>query len=250
MVRSRLKSKALKNTLLRWHRRAGVSAAFFVLLLAITGILLNHSNSLHFDRQSISSPFILKLYGITPPPIVAYKLGTGSAEQIGHKVSLNGKPISDCDGTLVGAVKLAELSLLACTKALLLITPKGELVEQITPLQGLPTPITGLGLCQHDACLITPSKNFVANVDALEFTPTQQVVKTELPVNPNPKLRQTLVSHYTGGGITWARLIQDLHAGRFLGGLGPWLMDAIALLFILLAVSGVYLWWRGGRRHK
>ena len=47
-------------------------------------------------------------------------------------------------------------------------------------------------------------------------------------------------------GLPLERVLLDLHSGRIFGEAGVWLVDAAALLFLLLAGSGLWLW---GRRH-
>jgi uncharacterized iron-regulated membrane protein len=55
-----------------------------------------------------------------------------------------------------------------------------------------------------------------------------------------------LRSAWRGTGLSLERVLLDLHSGRILGEAGVWLVDAAALLFLLLAGSGVWLW---GRRR-
>ena len=44
--------------------------------------------------------------------------------------------------------------------------------------------------------------------------------------------------------ISWERLLLDIHSGRVLGSLGVVLVDLMALLFMLMAASGVWIWSR------
>jgi uncharacterized iron-regulated membrane protein len=48
----------------RWHRRIGVVATLFIILLSITGILLNHNAQLSLHKVNIESPWLLELYNI------------------------------------------------------------------------------------------------------------------------------------------------------------------------------------------
>ena len=49
---------------------------------------------------------------------------------------------------------------------------------------------------------------------------------------------------YRGSGVPLHRIVADLHSGRFMGPVGPYVMDAAALTLILLAGSGFILWRR------
>jgi uncharacterized iron-regulated membrane protein len=49
---------------------------------------------------------------------------------------------------------------------------------------------------------------------------------------------------YRGIGLSAERVMLDLHSGRILGRAGVYLVDAAAIVFLLLAVSGTWLWAR------
>ena len=50
-----------------------------------------------------------------------------------------------------------------------------------------------------------------------------------------------------GGAITWERLILDLHAGRWPGFSSTWFLDFVAGLLIVLAISGIGIYFRPHR---
>lgn len=47
----------------RWHRRIAIVAAFFVIILAVTGIILNHNIALGINKDFITSEWLLDWYG-------------------------------------------------------------------------------------------------------------------------------------------------------------------------------------------
>ena len=53
-----------KRTLLAWHRWMGIASAAFLVVLSLTGLVLNHSEFLRLDQIHIRSGLILKRYGI------------------------------------------------------------------------------------------------------------------------------------------------------------------------------------------
>ena len=57
-------------------------------------------------------------------------------------------------------------------------------------------------------------------------------------------LEESLQAAYRGAGLPVERVLLDLHSGRILGRAGIYLVDAAAVLFLLLAMSGVWLWTR------
>lgn len=234
----------------RWHRRLGITSAVFVVLLSISGVLLNHSHHLHLDTRPVHSTWLLGLYGIETPPLLAFPLGTGSVAQMGHQLFINGEAFSECDGALLGAAELTDFSVIACEQELLLVTAAGELVERLTQLHGLPVPLVAAGACGLDLCVQTPEGTFRADAMLSGFSPEQVALSLPAAIDPGETVSGKVLAAYIGEDLTWARVVQDIHAGRFLGALGPWLMDLIALLFVALAGSGAYLWWRNAKRGK
>jgi uncharacterized iron-regulated membrane protein len=61
---------------------------------------------------------------------------------------------------------------------------------------------------------------------------------------PAPQLRAALAQAWRGTGLSLERVLLDIHSGRILGAWGIWLVDAAAVLFLVLAASGVWLWSR------
>ena len=90
----------IKRTLMfRLHWRIGVTAAFFLLWLAITGILLNHSRGLGLHHVFLDNPLILSAYNMN---VTEELRGRGiSLEKFildlhtGSLFGLSGKIISD-----------------------------------------------------------------------------------------------------------------------------------------------------------
>jgi hypothetical protein len=46
------------------HRSLGALIAIFVIILAATGILLNHSSQLKLDEEYLTWPWLLEHYGV------------------------------------------------------------------------------------------------------------------------------------------------------------------------------------------
>jgi len=58
------KKKSLRRTFYVWHYTIGLFASVFLLLLAITGILMNHSRSLGLEQVDMSFAWLLSWYGM------------------------------------------------------------------------------------------------------------------------------------------------------------------------------------------
>ena len=81
--KDRIISKVLRP-LYRWHRRIGMIAVLFVVVLSITGILLNHNAQLDLNKTKVTSSWLLALYGMDDQPMseFGYPAETLTADRI------------------------------------------------------------------------------------------------------------------------------------------------------------------------
>jgi len=56
--------------------------------------------------------------------------------------------------------------------------------------------------------------------------------------------RQRIYEHSRGKGLSWERVMLDLHSGRLFGTAGVWVVDVAAVLLLFLALSGFVLWYQ------
>lgn len=230
-----------------WHRYMGVSAALFTLLIAVTGILLNHTEDFQFDSQYVESGWVLDWYGIeAPQDLSSFPCGKRHITLMGEHLYLNRKEIDGNYQQLVGAVCQNELIIVAVSQSILLLTRRGELIEQLKGKDGVPAGILAIGSdtaghvvvrSSHD--MYQPDTDFIqwkrweGNPDTVTWVTTNEldaVVKTSLQ------------QHYRTEVLPVERVILDLHSGRFFGKPGPWLFDAAAVLLILLSLTGTWIW--------
>lgn len=235
-----------RSALFRWHLYSGMVAALLVILLSVSGVLLNHGHALGLDRHHVSSDWIIRAYGLPAPPVAAFRLGDTTLVQAGERLQLDGRPWPAVDAALVGAVALDELYLLATPRWLYLYTTRGERVERVPPPE-LGGAIEALGLTGAGAPVVRgPAASRVGDawLSGWSALPGSAAVEWSHAVAPPPALRAQAVRAYHARSITYERLLLDLHSGRFMGSVGPWLMDGVALLLILQVVSGIWLWGR------
>ena len=58
--------KQKRFTAFLWHRRVGLFALVLVVILAVTGILLNHTERFKLDETYVNNSWLLSWYGIEP----------------------------------------------------------------------------------------------------------------------------------------------------------------------------------------
>ncbi len=241
-----------------WHGRMGVLAAAFVLLLAVTGLCLNHVSSWGLDTQALRSPTLLSLYGMAETgEVVSYPLDETYISESNGQLFHQAKEIGRCEGSLVGALasssKTAPPIIVACGQELLLFSSTFQLIEKIGVAFGLPVAVQRIGLVDN-ALLVDSSRGlFFADLNTLSWTAVEKgdisLSSQWSETTPTPEiLSQELSESIDRENITYERLLLDIHSGRIFGEWGIYLMDAMALLFMVLAISGLVLWSNGRKR--
>jgi len=251
------KSRArLLRSLYIWHRYIGLTAALFVVLLSVTGIALNHTEALDLDARHVQSDVLLDWYGIhAPEAISSYRAGTHIISQVGEHIFWNTRRVPLVEGPLAGAIAYAGLVVVALEDSLLLFTRDGELIEELGPATGTPAGIQAIGSDDAGRLLVrTGHGDYRTDENLLEWTAAPgSTINWAAAEAPAPELTQALRKAWRGSGLPLERVLLDLHSGRILGTAGVWLVDAAALLFLLLAGSGVWLWGRrraSSREHR
>jgi uncharacterized iron-regulated membrane protein len=239
----------LLRSLYIWHRYIGLTTALFVVILSITGLALNHTEALQLDARHVQSDALLDWYGIhAPDTLVSYRTGAHAISQLGNHIYLDRQLVPTAEGKLAGALEYAGLVITGLDSGLLLFTRDGELIEQLGTGAGVPAGIQAIGIDQDRKLVIkTAQGDYRTDENFIEWTAAAASNPSWVSATPpEPELARALRNAWRGSGLSLERVLLDLHSGRILGEAGVWLVDAAALLFLLLAGSGLWLW---GRRH-
>lgn len=245
-----------RNRLLRvlhqWHRRIGVAAALLVLLLAFTGIALSHAVGLRLNERMLDASWLLALYRSEPVSAPRAMHSTaGWLVWIDNHLYLNGKPVADHLAAPLGVAENGDIIVIASHEQLLLLTVHGELLERLDR-SSLPGPIDAIGTDRQNRITVRSEGRALTSADLLQWQPARADTVRWARIDtapPQASLTMALAA-FRGKGVSAARVIADLHSGRFLGPVGPWLMDAGAIALILLAGSGLWMWWKQRPRHR
>jgi len=241
----------LVGLLWRWHRRLGLAAALFALLLAVTGVLLNHTPGLGLDHSFVEADWLHRAYGDRSGGLPAYRLGEQWLFRTADgRVYLDATEVAPCRGALVGATAAGPLLAAACAEELLLLTGEGVLVESLAAATGLPNPVTAIGELEGRVLVQVDGEWRVADLEAVEFeerAPAGAIIRQLAPGSLPDPLRRAIPG--AGDWLTWERLLLDLHSGRLFGRAGVLLVDAAGVLLGCLALSGVAMWFLHRRRR-
>jgi hypothetical protein len=238
--------------LLLLHRYTGLTAAFFAILLSVTGILLNHTQELALNKNYASASWLMQMYGIKTPE-VSQVYTVKINEKMHWIMAFDGNAYLDqhalsCKAPLVGAFYANEMLLIANATQLCLFTAKGEMIDVL--LLENEQPIKRIGQQQsYDKAFIIDSSAglFIVNDEYTALLPADtalsitDTVWSKSSVAPDA-VTALLLKQHKGEGLPWERVVLDLHSGRIVGLAGVYFMDFIALLLIFLSLSGVTLW--------
>ena len=241
--------KKRKPKLHIYHRYLGLAVALFVIILSITGMLLNHTEGLRLDQRSVSQRWLLDVYGISAPkPSAAWQAGGQWVSQFGERLYLDQTVLPQLrQQSLKGALAFQNMIVIATKQALALYTPAAELIDTL-PAEG----VQAIGLDKHQTVIIqTRAGQYSLDNAFTQLKPLAASQKHSVFVKP-ASLPESLLNEisqgYIADGLPLERVILDLHSGRLVGKMGVYLMDSAALMMILLTVSGVIVWIRRTRR--
>ena len=231
----------------RWHRRIGIVTALFVILLVLTGLMLNHTDFLQLDSRYVQNQLLLDAYDISPDEQpVGFRAGDRWISQVGERIYLGDVHVSGNVNRLVGAVLNGQDIVIAFDGQLIILNEKGDQVERLTGAEGVPAGMRTIGLSPDRQIVIRGSHgDYQVDLETLDWHEEKELeaswsVEEKIP----DSLLARLLADYRGKGLPYERVVLDLHSGRFLGGYGIYIIDLAALLFLVLAVTGVWMWFR------
>jgi hypothetical protein len=253
--RPQAKSSArLRIWLRRGHRWIGVVLVFFVLLLAVSGIALNHASDWGLDRRHLDWPWLLDAYGIqAPAPTASFADGGLRATLLGERLFLGHEEIAQDITGLAGIATLEPLVLVGAHDTLYVLTMAGELVEAIDTAAAMPGPVDRVGRHGQRAVVESGGKLYRSDPDITRFEQWSAGQRDDLrwsrETQPEASDLEVLQTIYRGRGLTVERVLADLHSGRIFAAAGTLIMDSVAFFMIVLSLSGFVLWIQHSRRE-
>lgn len=242
-----MKSGALSRAVRAVHRRLGITSAIFVIILSLTGAILHHSAALGIDGRFISSGFLQKLYGIeAPEPRVYFSIEGHGLTYIDDAIYFDQERLPGRFTEPRGGVAFDQGLAVATASTIILLTRQGVLIEVITAEFGVPSNIQKIGTGPDSSIYLQTGNGVLeANLDALRFSTAEFSsgdINWSAPVDIDKTQAAAIKQDYVRTLINWERLVLDIHSGRVLGTFGVIVVDLMALIFIVMAVSGVWIW--------
>jgi uncharacterized iron-regulated membrane protein len=133
-----------------------------------------------------------------------------------------------------------------------LLSAAGKVLEILGGAQGVPAGMRQIGVMDDKLVVRASHGDYLADKELLYWDESEKVGDRHVPVvadwakasAPPEVLYAKLVETYRGKGLTLERVLLDLHSGRIAGRAGVITVDFVAILMILLAVSGIWMWIR------
>jgi PepSY-associated TM region len=241
---ARRKRRTIGAFLHRLHRWMGVTVSLFVILLVLTGVALNHTAELGLARLSVQVPWFSAWYGLRGGvPATGYTASGHWLIAGENGAMLNGKPTAFKLRAPIGMAATLDFVAIASSDELILVDTQGRLVDRVAAAQLPAGPITRIGAARNRIVLQGATKH--SSADGLTWTPFNEEPEWSAP--QHLPLQQQAYAKHLAPALPFERIMQDVHSGRILGRYGPYLMDAVGLLFLLLAGSGLWMFFRHRR---
>jgi len=235
--------------LLNLHKYIGIVSVVVIIMLVITGILLNHTQSLSLDQQNTSNKALNNWYGIKIPQAKkGFKNKNTWFSVVSQTLYINQNKVNHVKLESLKAVEKLPFGWLVVGKhKLVLLTDQAELIDIIKldiEVVSTYSQRQNLILKLKDGVfyqLATPYENLTKIEYSAEDKET--LLLSELPT----KIKNEINQHLNQGGLTLERVILDIHSGRFFGKFGVYIIDFFSLLFLILSLTGflIYL-----KQHK
>jgi uncharacterized iron-regulated membrane protein len=217
-----------RKSVARWHRRFAVFVSIWLILLAGSGLLINHANDWGLDSKPLIAPLQQWVYGV-------------ETQDVGLCEPITREGIA-CD-ELFAQLQLPVGVLLLGARDLFLLDDSGQLVEKISVRQ--------FGLASLQAAFREGSEIYLRGGNkVVQTTPdlaNGHVLDSAAAAALNG--RQWQEAGETSQEITWERFLLDLHAARFLGPVASLFNDLMAAFILILAISGIWLYAVKGKKY-
>lgn len=245
-VRIPRSQKRLRHWANRTHRFVALVAVVFLIIVTLSGLLLNHADAL--GMSSRGAAFLATAYGIEPPPVdAAYEAGEIVFSTAANTLYANGNAVTPVSGPIRGAAPDGNGDIVIATPAeLILTTGAATLIERANVDAG--APILRAGKLGNRFVVATEGQYFVVDPATLSLATNDPIdpagVTWATPVVLDADQQRRISKHSLGAALHWERVMTDLHSGRILPVVGRYIVDLAALCLLYLSVTGTIIWVR------
>ena len=209
-----------------WHRWLGLGAALVLVWVALTGLLLVHSDQLGLAQRPVTVDWVLDLFGVPNPEVeIGYRTPAGWIAQAGDRVFLDDAVLPQQLGELDGvatpnataaATAAATTLVIAGSDGLMLLDMQGAVLELLAP--------------DADPALGT---------------------LTPVPPEALPDATRTTIARAArSSALDWEQVLRVLHGSHGTSVLGKLLADLTALSLLVLSLTGIAMFRQRRRQQR
>ena len=243
-----------KRAILAAHRWLGLASSLFLVVLAVTGLLLNHAEPLGLHDIKVRSSILLGQYDMLGKgDIRSFRIGENRIiSHLDRGLYFNGVHCA-ASGPVVGIHEGEAFFVVATAGQLTYLTEDGELIEAVSTSVLPFEEILYLGISESsDPVVVSHEGQFLPDGDWLVFTRYEGTFRVS-PLAESAcsgEILDAVLEHHQGQGLSLYRVMLDLHAGRLFGWGGRTAMDLSAVAILILVSSGIAGWLRKARRGR
>lgn len=236
-------------TLGEWHRRLGLIILLAVVWLAISGIFLNHTGALRLAERSM--PLQLQQWFYPADSALSGRVLDDSVWLQTHNGDLYQQSalLGHCGGELLSVDAHDDIAVLACQSDMLIVMiSEVAVVERVSAAHGLPTPIDCIHYIDDAWQLLSADQRWRLDLERMQWTSlggranTPSCSASVGQLTLSALQRHALNPAELVSPVSWERFLLDLHTGRVLGSLGRLLLDAAAIVLLIVSFTGLWLW--------
>ncbi|HBQ44199.1 MAG TPA: hypothetical protein DD716_00890 [Thiomicrospira sp.] len=233
------------------HKKLGLVSMLVVIMLVITGIMLNHNDRFEFNKISINSKVINDWYGIELPQIEAsFNQEETWVSLFSQTLYINQTPLKQLTiEQLFGFQKTSFGLIIATNQGLILTTKEAELIDVIKPDLNIK-----LVYLEDSQLIIQKTDNLLYTIKPPyeelslykeEKGNRQPILQASLPLS-----MQKIIEQDRNNGLTVERVLLDMHSGRFFGSLGTYVIDLFSIFFLILSLTGFWMYFKARRKRR
>ncbi len=239
-----------------WHKRAGLFAFVFMGWLGATGILLNSSVTLGLDAKRLDWGWLMGMYGLhAQAPETGFDAAGHWLATTNEYSVLDGRPLAQQIphplGFAVGGTESAPLLFIATTDRLVLLTPDGERVDELSGYTLPVDAIRRIGVVEATGAVAIQDLDIYVTQDGLGWDELAAGTKVRW------SQPQALSSELKAKTLPFARpsmpieqILIDVHSGRLFGRFGVYVINLVGLAALALSITGIWMWYRINQSRK
>lgn len=228
----------------KFHRWIGLIASIWLLILASTGFLLQHSHQWQLDKKHISNTAVLNIYGIGEQ-FIAFEQDNHQLIQLDHQLIQNNRLTIKLSENINSAIYQHDNWIITTDTQIIWIDSKGQITQSMDELDGLNLPINKIAQHKQELIYISKDKTYNINSESIESSTLTSIQWPQS--NTDKDLKQKAIELTSKDYLSYEQFIFDIHAGITAPSL---LNDFAAISLIILSLSGIFLFFRKRKTNR